>query len=312
VALTSRPTSERTPCLRRNAATASPSKTVRIRATNEVMETTNTSVTGRVALVTGGGRGIGRAIALGLASMGARVAVLARSADELAATVAEASQGGSTALALLADVNAPEQVREAISTVADSWGPVEILVNNAAVVWPLGSSVEVDVDQWAAALAINVTAVARLTFALLPRMLCEGWGRIVNVSSSVAAQPGSMPRANAYTTTKAALEAHTLNLAAEVAGTGVTANVFRPGGVDTEMQAWIRSQDPARVGAELHHRFVTRYEQGMLLTPERSAASLLARVGGVQTGQVWDASDAIPGEGTDGSALHKPLLRRVR
>jgi NAD(P)-dependent dehydrogenase (short-subunit alcohol dehydrogenase family) len=284
----------------------------RIRATNAVMETTNTSVAGRVALVTGGGRGIGRAIALGLASMGARVAVLARSADELAATVAAAGQRGYAALALPADVNVPEQVWGAISVGADTWGSVEILVNNAAVVGPLGPSVEVDLEQWAAALAINVAAVARLSFALLPRMVDGGWGRIVNVSSSVAATPGGMPRANAYATTKAALEAHTLNLAAELTGTGVTANVFRPGGVDTEMQAWIRSQDPALVGAELHHQFVNRYQQGRLLTPEQSAASLLPRLGGVQSGQIWDASDPLPREEAIPSVRPASPVRRAR
>jgi 3-oxoacyl-[acyl-carrier protein] reductase len=276
------------------------------------METTNTSVAGRVALVTGGGRGIGRAIALGLAGMGARVAVLARSANELAATVAAAGQRGNAALALPADVNAPEQVRGALSVVANTWGPVEILVNDAAVVWPLGPSAEVDIEQWAAALAINVTAVARLSFALLPSMVHAGWGRIVNVSSSVAANPAGMLRANAYATTKTALEAHTLNLAAELAGTGVAANVFRPGGVDTEMQAFIRSQDPAQVGTELHQRFVDNHQQGRLLTSEQSAASLLPRLGSFQSGQIWDASDPLSQARAVPSAQHKSLVRRTR
>lgn len=265
-----------------------------------------------MALVTGGGRGIGRAIALGLAGMGARVAILARSADELAATVAAAGQRGYAALALPADVNVAEQVEGAIKVVADTWGSVQILVNNAAVVQPLGPSVAVDFEQWSAALAINVAAVARLSFAMLPRMVDDGWGRIVNVSSSVAANPAGMPRANAYATTKAALEAHTLNLAAELAGSGVTANVFRPGGVDTEMQAWIRSQNPALVGTELHHQFVSRYQQGRLLTPEQSAASLLPRLGGDQSGQIWDASDPVPGEAAIPSASPSSLLRRAR
>ena len=84
----------------------------------------------------------------------------------------------------------------------------------------------------------------------------RGWGRIVNVSSGIAAHPETMIGGNSYATTKAALEAHTVNLAAELAGTGVTVNIYRPGIVDTAMQTWIRSQDPARIGEQLHARFV--------------------------------------------------------
>jgi len=245
---------------------------------------------GRVALVTGGGRGIGQAVALGLAAAGARVAVLARSTDEVTQTAALGAEQGGQALAVTADVSDPAQVSAALGVVGDRWGPVEVLVNNAAVVWPLGPSVEVDVEEWAAALAVNVTAVARLSFAVLPGMLESGWGRVVNVSSGIATHPASMTRANAYATSKAALEAHTLNLAAELGGTGVTVNVFRPGGVDTAMQGWIRAQDPALVGAGLHERFVHSYEQGRLLTPVQSASALLARLAGGGTGQIWDAA----------------------
>jgi 3-oxoacyl-[acyl-carrier protein] reductase len=94
-----------------------------------------------------------------------------------------------------------------------------------------------------------------------------------------------------YAATKAALEAHTLNLAAELAGTGVTVNAYRPGGVDTAMQAWIRGQDPERIGAGLHEQFARSHASGRLLTPERSAASLIARLGTDATGQVWDVAD---------------------
>jgi 3-oxoacyl-[acyl-carrier protein] reductase len=88
------------------------------------------------------------------------------------------------------------------------------------------------------------------------------------------------------------VEAHTLNLAAELTGTGVTVNVFRPGRVDTAMQAWIRDQNPDRVGAELHDRFTRSHEQGALITPEQSASSLLARLPNTATGQIWNAADS--------------------
>lgn len=243
-----------------------------------------------MALVTGGGRGIGRAIARGLSAAGASVAVLARSADEVQETASLLGKEGRLAIALAADVSQPDELGPALDTIRDRWGAIEILVNNAAVVWPLGPSTALDIGAWENALAINVNAVARLSFALLPPMIEAGWGRIVNVSSGIAANPAGMVRANAYATSKAALEAHTLNLAAELAGTGVSANVFRPGGVDTAMQAWIRGQDPIRIGEDLHGRFVDNYEQGRLLTPEQSAAALLTRVAGDETGEIWSAT----------------------
>jgi NAD(P)-dependent dehydrogenase (short-subunit alcohol dehydrogenase family) len=255
------------------------------------MEARNGTLDGRVALVTGGGRGIGRAIALGLADAGARVAVLARSADEVRQTASLIDERGKPGLPVPADVSVPNQVDAALHTIRDQWGPIEVLVNNAAVVWPLGPSVVVDPAVWETALAINVTAVARLTFAVVPGMIERGWGRIVNVSSSIAANPAGMVRANAYATSKTALEAHTVNLAAELAGSGVTVNAFRPGGVDTAMQAWIRNQDPVLVGADLHRRFVDNYEQGTLLSPRQSASSLLARLTSPDTGQTWAATD---------------------
>jgi 3-oxoacyl-[acyl-carrier protein] reductase len=258
---------------------------------NPGVTTTNEMLHGRVALVTGGGRGIGRAVALELASAGARVAVLSRSADELEQTAKLVDERGRDALALPADVTNSGQLTAALEQVGDRWGPVEVLVNNAAVVWPLGASATLDPDEWAAAIDINVTAIARLSFALLPAMLDQGWGRIVNVSSGIAAHPAGMARANAYVTSKAALEAHTLNLAAELAGTGVTVNVFRPGGVDTAMQAWIRGQAPERIGTELHDRFTRNYQDGVLLAPQQSASSLLTRLPDTATGQIWDATD---------------------
>lgn len=247
---------------------------------------------GRVALVTGGGRGIGRAIAAGLAAAGARVAVLARSAGELEQTVKLAGDRGGEALALPADVSDPAQVAAVLDRIGERWGAVEVLVNNAAVVWPLGASATVDPDEWAAAIGINVTAAARLSFALLPAMLQQRWGRIVNVSSGIAAHPAGMIRANAYATSKAALEAHSANLAAELDGTGVTVNVFRPGAVDTAMQAWIRGQEPDRIGTALHTRFNQNFAEGTLITPERSAAALIAHLAGEESGSIWDVSDA--------------------
>ena len=124
-------------------------------------------------------------------------------------------------------------------------------------------------------------------------MLEQGWGRIVNVSSGIAAHPEAMISGNSYATTKAALEAYTVNLAAELAGTGVTVNAYRPGTVDTAMQAWIRDQDPAQIGERLHARFVGYHEHGTLISPEVSGRALVAHLSSADSGRTWDVSDAL-------------------
>jgi NAD(P)-dependent dehydrogenase (short-subunit alcohol dehydrogenase family) len=248
---------------------------------------------GRLALVTGAGRGIGRAVARRLAAEGALVALVARSGDELAETARQVRADGGRAVAVPADLADQHQLGQLPARVREECGEVDILVNNAGVVWPLVPSVRVDPAEWAAAIGINLTAAATLTFALLPTMVERKWGRVVNVSSGVAARPGFMIGGNAYTTSKAALEAHTLNLAAELADTGVTVNVFRPGSVDTSMQAWIRGHDPDEIGPALHGHFAQNHARGALLTPEASARSMVARLAGDTTGQLWDVADPV-------------------
>jgi NAD(P)-dependent dehydrogenase (short-subunit alcohol dehydrogenase family) len=252
-----------------------------------------TDFTGKTALITGAGRGIGRAIALGLADGGAGVILLARTPGQLDQTRALLRERGVPAgrISVLPADLADEQDRSRAVAAALAAGGVDILVNNAATVEPLGPSIDIAAADLRLAFEVNVVAPAALTIAVLPGMLDVGWGRVVNVSSGIVAYPAGMVRGNAYATTKAALEAHTVNLAAELAGTGVTVNAYRPGGVDTAMQAWIRNQAPQRVGA-LHERFNKNFAEGTLTTPEHSAAALLAHLAGDDTGAIWDVSTA--------------------
>jgi NAD(P)-dependent dehydrogenase (short-subunit alcohol dehydrogenase family) len=249
---------------------------------------------GKTALITGAGRGIGRAVALGLADAGAGLILVARSTDQLAQIQAILLGRGASAgqvRIVPADLG-DEQQRGHAATAALATGRVDILVNNAATVEPLGPTAAIPVADLRRAFELNVIAPAALSAAALPGMLDGGWGRIVNVSSAIVGRPDSMVRFNAYAATKAALEAHTVNLAAELRGTGVTVNAYRPGGVDTAMQAWIRRQDPERIGTAAHERFNQNFAEGTLITPGQSAAALIAHLGGDDTGAIWDLGTA--------------------
>ena len=219
---------------------------------------------GKTALITGAGRGIGREAALGLGAAGADVVLLARTATQLDETRALLGQSvPARRIRVVAADLADEEQRSRAAALVLAAGRGDILVNNAATVEPLGATVGITAADLRLAFEVNVVAPAVLTAAVLPGMLDAGWGRVINVSSGIAGNPAAMIRGNAYATTKAALEAHTVNLAAELRGTGVTVNAYRPGGVDTAMQAWIRRQDPERIGAGLHERFNRKLRRGL-------------------------------------------------
>ncbi|MGI8445975.1 MAG: SDR family NAD(P)-dependent oxidoreductase [Streptosporangiaceae bacterium] len=182
--------------------------------------------TGKTALITGAGRGIGRAIALGLGGAGASVVLLARTAGQLEETRDLLRGQGVPAgrISVVPADLADEEDRGRTVAAVLAAGRVDILVNNAATVEPLGSTIGIAATDLRLAFEVNVVAPAALTAAVLPGMLDAGWGRVVNISSGIAAYPAGMVRGNAYAATKAALEAHTVNLAAEPGGTGVNAN----------------------------------------------------------------------------------------
>lgn len=236
---------------------------------------------GRRALVTGAGRGLGAAVARRLAAEGATVVVAARSRDEVTAVAAEV--GGEP---LVADVGDRGRWQQALDAVGD----VDVLVANAGVVWPLEPFAGTDVDEWERDLEVNLFGAVRAVRAVLPGMLDRGWGRVATITSGAARPPG-MPSANAYSTSKAALEMFTLHLAAEIAGRGVTVNALRPGVVDTGMQGYMRSMPRARVGEVFHDRFHGLHERGELAAPEPVADWVVDTLLSDVHGQVLDVRD---------------------
>jgi 3-oxoacyl-[acyl-carrier protein] reductase len=246
---------------------------------------------GKVALVTGAGRGIGRAIAVALGGAGVSVGCVARSEAELEQCVALVEAAGAAAVVAIADLADPVALAAAIETVEGAFGAIDLLVNNAGIVGPLGPTFEVSAEEYERAVLVNLLAPVRLSLALLPQMRRQGFGRILNISSGAARNTTSGDPMNAYITTKSALEGHTTSLAAELVGSGVTANVLRPGMVDTPMQELMRTQDADQLGAAFVDRFRSRFEAGELLAPEAPAALAVELLAGEENGAIVSYTD---------------------
>ena len=188
---------------------------------------------GRNALVTGGGRGIGRSIALTLGAAGARVAILARTREQVEDAAQELSAAGSSVLALTADVSVPGQVAAAVAEAERAWGGVDILVNNAGVLGPTGPAHEADPEAWLRAVRVNLGGCFLCCRAVLPGMIARRRGEIVNLSGGGAVS--SRPWFTAYGAAKAGVVRFTETLAAEVSPHGVRVNAVAPGEVRTDM-----------------------------------------------------------------------------
>jgi NAD(P)-dependent dehydrogenase (short-subunit alcohol dehydrogenase family) len=198
-------------------------------------------LSGRVAVVTGASGGLGLHIARRLATAGAQVGLVARRAPLLRQVATELRSEGMVAEAVAADCSQPEEVERLKQEVERRLGPPLILVNAAGVFGPLAPIRESDPDEWIRTLLVNTVAPYLTCRAFAGGMVDRGWGRIVNVSSAASLGPPG-PVNSAYATSKVALNHFTRQLAVELAGTGVTANVIHPGEVKTEMWADIRAK----------------------------------------------------------------------
>jgi len=191
-----------------------------------------TDLTGKSALVTGGGRGIGAAAAEALAVAGARVGVAARNMEQVVETAARLRGLGHEVFAFRCDVTLPMEVRDLALSAREALGQVDILVNNAGTA--TSNPVErISIEEWNHLMAVNATGTFLCTKSVLPAMVERHWGRVVNVAS-VAGLEGAR-YISAYTAAKHAVVGFTRAVAEEVAGSGVTVNAVCPGYVDTPL-----------------------------------------------------------------------------
>jgi NAD(P)-dependent dehydrogenase (short-subunit alcohol dehydrogenase family) len=199
----------------------------------------------RVALVTGGGRGIGRAVALALAREGAHVGVTARTAGQIEAVAAEVRHLGGRAIAWPGDVTDRAQVDAAVRAIAEALGPIQVLVNNAGMAVS-AKLVDTDDALWERHLRVNLTGAFYMSRAVLPGMLAARSGRIINIAS-IAARQG-FPYVAAYAASKHGLLGLTRALAMEVVASGITVNAICPGYVATDLTWASARRIEARTG----------------------------------------------------------------
>lgn len=188
---------------------------------------------GQVALVTGAGRGFGRAIAERLASEGARIALMARSIEQLEDVAAAIRQAGGEAIAVRCDLSSPSDIAQAVAAAERALGPADILVSNAGVPGPFGPLGEVDPEEWWQAQEIHIRAPMLLMHRLLPGMTARGRGRIVCISAIASRMVA--PNLSAYCTGKIALNRLVAQAAAELQGKGVSVFAIDPGFVFTQL-----------------------------------------------------------------------------
>ena len=215
---------------------------------------------GRVALITGGGRGIGRAIALAYAAEGARLALTARTASELQETAQLIEERFSTpAMTVVADVSNHEQVERAVGRTLENYGFIDVLVNNAGNIGPVGRVWDNDPAEWARTIAVHLMGVFYGCHAVLPSMLKRGQGRIVNMSGVGG------PNTSAYDAAKTGIVNLTENLALELADTPITVNAISPGSIHTRM--WEETRDLALAIGD-----TATYERGLQVTSGQGAS----------------------------------------
>ena len=267
---------------------------------------------GKVALITGGGRGIGQAIARAYAAEGAKLTLAARTDAELQETAQGIrDQYGSDVITVLTDVTDRAQVENAVTQTLQRYGVIDVLVNNAGNTGEIGPLWQLDPERWANTISVHVLGTFYGCRAAIPAMLERGSGRIVNMSGVGG------PNDTSYDAAKTAIVNLTENLSVELAGTGITVNAISPGSIHTRM--WEEVRDMAYAAGDME-----MYEKGVVVTSGGGAsidraAQLAVLLGSDQCGNLsgrliraaLDTFENIPGNIDAIMSTDAYLLRRV-
>jgi NAD(P)-dependent dehydrogenase (short-subunit alcohol dehydrogenase family) len=226
-------------------------------------------LTGKVSFITGGGRGLGRSIALAMAREGARVVIMSRTAEHLREVVSLIRGSGGEGDFCEGDVSKPEDVSWGIDKAVRDHGGLDILVNNAAVIGPARFLDDADEAAWRKTLNTNLYGAFLCCRAAGLVMRERGSGKIINISSGLGQM--AFPRFCAYSVSKAGEIQMTRSLAEEWKPMNIQVNAIDPGLVDTGLQEGVRGLGPGVLGKELHDRFAEYKEKGLLKDPDRVA-----------------------------------------
>ena len=236
-------------------------------------------LTGQVALITGGSRGLGRAFAQALAAAGAQVAITGRSSDELSQTAEQLSSPGSRVLPIPADVTDPAAAPHVTATVERQLGPITLLVNNAGQFRAFGDVDVVDPAAWWNEVEVNLRGPFLYAHAVLPAMRARHAGRIINVASGAGL--GAIAKASAYVVSKTALIRLSEILALETAADGIRVFAIDPGTVRTPMNDYVHdSPEVAQTFPELQQWFRSVYAEGRDAPIEHSVRLVLRLAAG--------------------------------